>query len=88
MTTEGNCRDTLAELERFLDRELPADKVRAVMLHLDGCVDCQGAYEFHAELTRIIRVHAQNDDLDPGFAARLRDCLRIDTDGGLDAARD
>lgn len=84
----ADCRDTLEELERFLDRELPADKVAAVISHLGGCVDCQGAFEFHAELSRIISVHAQADDLDPGFAARLRDCLRIDTDGGPRDGRD
>jgi anti-sigma factor RsiW len=87
MSTNGNCTETLAELERFLDKELPADKVSAVMSHLDGCTDCQGAYEFHAELTRVVRIHAQDDTLDAGFAARLRSCFSLDTDGDPGASR-
>ncbi len=84
MTAESNCTETLAELQRFLDRELPPEKVAVVMSHLEGCTDCQSAFEFHTELVRVVRVHAQDDDLDPGFADRLRSFLSADpgTDPG------
>lgn len=87
MSTEGNCTETLAELERFLDKELPPERVSAVMAHLGRCVDCQGAFEFHAELTRVVRIHAQDDTLDPGFASRLRACFKVDADGGPQLGR-
>jgi predicted anti-sigma-YlaC factor YlaD len=81
VNANGNCTETLAELERFLDKELPPEKVEAVMTHLGRCTDCQGAYEFHSELSRVVRIHAQDDTLDPGFAARLRSCFALDANG-------
>ena len=46
----ADCRETLEELERYLDSELPSERVAQIVDHLKGCTDCQGAYEFHYEL--------------------------------------
>lgn len=77
----SDCKETIDELERFLDKELPSDKVAAIIEHLKTCGDCQGAYEFHSELQRIISVKATRDEISPQFLGRLRDCLGIDATG-------
>jgi len=70
-----NCQETLKELELFLDSELPKARVEEIMLHLTGCTDCQGAFEFHAELRTIVRVKAKRDLLPDGFTERLLACF-------------
>lgn len=70
-----DCQETLKELETFLDTELADDRVSEIMSHLSECVDCQGAYEFHAELREIIRFKAQKEALPEGFLERLANCF-------------
>ena len=70
-----NCQETLKELELFLDSELPKTRVEEIMVHLTGCTDCQGAYEFHAELRTIVRTKAKRDHLPDGFTDRLLACF-------------
>lgn len=70
-----NCQETLKELELFLDSELPKVRVEEIMVHLTGCTDCQGAYEFHAELRTIVREKAKRDHLPDGFTDRLLACF-------------
>jgi mycothiol system anti-sigma-R factor len=70
-----NCQETLKELELFLDSELPKARVEEIMVHLTGCTDCQGAYEFHAELRTIVRAKAKRDHLPEGFTDRLLACF-------------
>ncbi len=71
----ADCTETLKELQTFLDAELPDERVTEILSHLGECVDCQGAYEFHAELKEIIRFKAQNDALPDGFLTRLANCF-------------
>lgn len=77
----ADCNETLKELERFLDSELPAERVSEIIGHLKGCTDCQGAYEFHAELRTTIRIKALRDELPDGFLDRLANCLGDDLMG-------
>ena len=46
----ADCKETLDELEPYIDGELSADAKEHIHSHLDGCVDCQQAFEFHLEL--------------------------------------
>ena len=51
-TTRGfrlmaDCKETLNELEPYIDGELSTDAKEHIHGHLDGCVDCQQAFEFH-----------------------------------------
>ena len=75
-----NCQETLKELELFLDSELPDARIEEIMVHLRGCNDCQGAFEFHAELRAIVRVKAKRDDLPEGFTHRLLACFEPSTE--------
>lgn len=74
----ADCLETLRELQTFLDHELSADTVTHIRAHLDGCVDCQQAYEFHAELRLVVRSKCLSDELPDGLATRLRSCLGDD----------
>lgn len=71
----GDCQETLQELERFLDSELPPERSGQILAHLKVCTDCQGAFEFHAELRIAIREKATKDDLPDGFLERLKSCF-------------
>jgi mycothiol system anti-sigma-R factor len=77
----ADCKKTLEELETFLDDEL-SESVRAeIHQHLDGCTDCQSAFEFHYELKVVIREKCQADELPAGLLSRLEQCLGEDFDG-------
>ncbi len=81
----ADCKETLRELESFLDSELSDDRVAEIIGHLKGCTDCQGAYEFHAELRTVIKTKAQNDELPEGFLDRLASCFGDDVMGDAEA---
>lgn len=71
----SNCEETLEELHRFLDRELPADMVDNIMGHLGECTDCLQAYEFHTELRTVISTKAINDEIPEGLMDKIRACF-------------
>ena len=71
----ADCQETLQELERFLDAELPEGRSEQILSHLKVCSDCQGAFEFHAELSAAIRTKATKDELPEGFLDRLKGCF-------------
>jgi mycothiol system anti-sigma-R factor len=79
----ADCNDTLRELETFLDDELSPEAVQHIRGHLDGCIDCQQAFEFQAELRQVVHQKCQHDELPPGLLDRLRDCFG---DGLVDPA--
>ena len=79
----ADCRETLKELERFIDAELPHVELEMVVSHLKECTDCQGAFEFHSELRQAIRVKAREESLPAGFLDRLQNCFG-DTIVGFD----
>ena len=77
----ANCKETLEELEPYIDGELSNDAREHIHGHLDGCVDCQQAFEFHLELKAAIRRKVNNDELPAGLLMRLESCLKEDFDG-------
>jgi mycothiol system anti-sigma-R factor len=77
----ADCNETLNELERFLDEELTDQQRSAIRAHLDSCLDCLQAFDFHAELRMVVAMKCRNDDLPEGLLARLESCLQIDLDG-------
>lgn len=71
----SNCDETLEELQRFLDRELPPEMVDNIMGHLGECTDCQQAYEFHAELRTVIAKKARNDEMPADLMDKIKACF-------------
>lgn len=79
--TQPNCIETLQELDRFLDDELTVDLRRAIHAHLDGCMDCLSAFDFHAELKQVVAAKCNNDEMPPELLARIEQCFQVDIDG-------
>jgi mycothiol system anti-sigma-R factor len=71
----GDCAEALRELEVFLDGELTDVQRDAVRAHLDGCMDCLGAFDFHAELKQVIAAKCQSDELPPDLVQRIQQCF-------------
>lgn len=77
----ANCRETIRELNAFLDGELPAEVHQHIHEHLDECMDCLQAFDFEAELKQAIRRKCSNDEMPPGLLARIETCFDEDFDG-------
>ncbi len=77
----GNCKQTIRELDAFLDGELPNDIREHIHEHLNDCTDCLQAFDFEAELKQAIRRKCRNDELPPGLLGRIEMCFDEDFDG-------
>ena len=78
----GDCNETLRELERFLDGELPEPTKYVIQRHLDGCLDCLSAFDFHAELKIVISHKAKAERVPDGLLARIEQCFgELDDEG-------
>lgn len=77
----ADCNETLNELERFLDEELTHQDRENIRAHLDGCLDCLQAFDFHAELRMVIAIKCRDEPLPPSLLQRLESCLQVDLDG-------
>ncbi|WP_420452462.1 zf-HC2 domain-containing protein [Ilumatobacter sp.] len=78
---EVDCDRTLRELDVFLDEELSEEARRTIAHHLDGCDGCTHAYDFHAELKRVIAAKCRADEMPPGLLSRIERCFETDLDG-------
>ena len=78
---DDGCGETIRELETFLDGELSDDVRAQIHEHLDGCVDCLQAFDFHAELKAVIKLKCSNDEIPPGLMAKIERCFDTDFDG-------
>lgn len=77
----ANCKETIRELDAFLDGELPSDLRAHIHEHLDACVDCLQAFDFQAELKQAIRRKCSTDELPDGLLGRIEMCFDADLDG-------
>lgn len=71
----SNCRETIAELDRFLDGELSEETRAHIHAHLEGCTDCLSAFDFQAELKAAIRRKCSEETLPPGLLSRIEACF-------------
>jgi mycothiol system anti-sigma-R factor len=74
----ADCNDTLRELEAFLDNELSGPTHQAIRAHLDGCMDCLQAFDFHAELKTVVAQKCRNDEMPPGLMDKIARCFGDD----------
>jgi mycothiol system anti-sigma-R factor len=70
-----DCRETLDELEQFLDGALAPPQREHIVAHLEKCIECYHAYDLHAELKQIIAVKCANEPLPPGLIDRIKQSL-------------
>ena len=52
--TDHHCDEALAELYRYLDHELDDQQRAEIEQHLRSCSPCLEAFDFEAELKRIV----------------------------------
>jgi mycothiol system anti-sigma-R factor len=76
----ADCTETLQELQRYLDRELPPELHEAVTAHLTGCDDCMQAFDFHAELKTVIAAKCAAGQVPPALLAKIEACFGADDD--------
>ena len=76
----ADCNETLKELDRFLDNELATEAISDLSVHLDGCVDCQQTFEFHAELRNIVKLSAKQEPLPQSLLSKIKDCFGTELD--------
>lgn len=74
----GDCNETLRELERFLDGEVLGQTRESIQSHLDGCLDCLSAFDFHAELRIVIREKCREKTMPPGLLTKIEQCFGTD----------
>jgi mycothiol system anti-sigma-R factor len=51
----AECQEALQQLERFLDGELPEERVHEVKEHLTACYPCTDRATFEEQLRAIVR---------------------------------
>ncbi len=61
MSDHRRCRETLAKLQTFVDRELSDDEVQVVRFHLNKCPPCQHVFRFEEHWRRLVRTRACTD---------------------------
>lgn len=76
-----NCKETIRELDAFLDGALSHEGHEAIHAHLGGCSDCLQAFDFQAELRTVIAAKCRNDEMPPGLLSRIEKCFNEDFDG-------
>jgi mycothiol system anti-sigma-R factor len=72
-----DCREALGELYEFLDGELTVERKETIRGHLDGCVDCIGAFDFEAELRIVISSCCHKDQVPDQLRRRVAEALGL-----------
>ena len=87
----ADCNETLRELEAFLDHELSDDALHGIRAHLDGCLDCLQAFDFHAELKMVIAQKCRDEAMPPGLLTKIEQCFGddylVDGESGRESGR-
>ena len=72
--SEHDCDDAIAQLYAYLDGELDADVVARVEVHLRRCSPCLEAFDFEAELRKVI-VSKCNEEVPGDLRLRIMQVL-------------
>jgi mycothiol system anti-sigma-R factor len=73
---ELGCRETLREIERYVDGECLRELTVQVEAHLAGCTDCQDHAEFKRHLKTLIAAKCGGERLPEGLVDRIRERVR------------
>jgi mycothiol system anti-sigma-R factor len=68
------CDDALANLYRYLDREMESLSQESIRSHLDECSGCIRSFDFEARLKIVVRERL-SEDVPVEFLDRLRQAL-------------
>jgi anti-sigma factor (TIGR02949 family) len=74
------CNEVLAELEAFVDGELPSEKVGEFVEHLQECPPCLHRADFQAKVKEIFRKKCQSGGSAPpdALVIRVRQTIRAE----------
>lgn len=79
---EHRCDDAIAQIQAFLDGELDEATVARIEAHLEDCSPCLEAYDFEAELRKVIAARLR-DDVPGDLRTRITAVLdRLESEGG------
>ncbi len=72
------CNEVLAEIERYVDGELPDDQLADLVKHIHECPPCLYRADFQAKLKEILRTKCEASRSVPqeGFVLRVRQTIR------------
>jgi mycothiol system anti-sigma-R factor len=70
----NDCQETIERLYHYLDGELTEQRRVEIKRHLDDCSPCLGAFDFEAELRRVIAMRCR-DHVPESLRARVRAAL-------------
>ena len=74
--SELGCRETLREVERYVDGECLQELTVQVEAHLAGCEDCHDHVEFKRHLKEIVAKKCGGDALPDDVVDRIRQGIR------------
>ena len=74
------CEEALHELYTFLDGELTDERRVLIAAHLDGCSTCLGAYDFEADLRRVVAERCR-DEVPHALRLRIARIIQVDVEG-------
>jgi anti-sigma factor (TIGR02949 family) len=73
------CSEVLAEIEAFVDGELPADRMPDFVDHLQECPPCLHRADFQAKLKDILKKKCERGSHPPeAFVLRIRQTIRAE----------
>lgn len=70
-----DCKEAFQRLDDYVDRELTADEMVLVKIHLEKCQHCAQEFEFEEDLLLVVKAKLQHIDLPPDLLERLRTAL-------------
>jgi mycothiol system anti-sigma-R factor len=79
------CEQALQSLYHFLDGELNDARRSLISSHLDDCTTCLGAYDFEAELRRVVAERCR-ESVPDHLRMRIAALLRVESSAGPEAA--
>src|SRR2546427_13246392 len=71
-----NCADFEAQLDAYIDNELPPAVVDEMTEHLGACAACARSHEGQLALRRALTQHAPALQAPPGLRASIRQAIR------------
>jgi mycothiol system anti-sigma-R factor len=77
----ADCEETIERLYHYLDGELTDERRAVIQVHLDECSPCLDAYDFEAELRRVIAQRCR-DHVPESLLARVRAALEEEERAG------
>ena len=78
------CKETLARLDDYVDRELSPREMERVAVHLKVCAKCARLYRFERAFIEDVRAKVGEVQVPPELLQRVQVALRAADEGGRD----